>query len=504
MSKPGNYTAYQQYKPKDNGTIQALQHWSNFAQQKEQADKANEQKEKQLEYQANKDKQAEIDKWLSYDSIPATGVDNVDKFNSKIMASDQEGLRKHVEELSSIDPNSSRGIELKTIIKNIQGNPAKIKNIISAPLELAKKYTMGKGTEYVQTPENDAFFENLKNAKYTRNPETGEPAVIIEDPNDPKNTKILTEAEALNLQAMVPLIPKFNWEKLVKQNAEVLNKKPPTTTTIDPTTGYLVTSEGYGEDTIETIAKNMFSDDDGKPTEYAISFLKQKGVTDSKELENPEKLAELQQQFITDITPYLVDKNGIKTNTNKIQAQKAATDAAYKKAQLAIKQQEVNLKAQIAVGDGKLKTPTTLADFKQIPKPDGKGRIGFNVTDNALVVTYGPKGNQIERKVTGVWVNPKNNKEVKVNYIETGQKPDAYGTKQPYSEKKTFDSATDGEMAGTFSAELGQTIEELHGSLMSKVPKAKTNPKPKGNSKAKPAGKAKETLQERKKRLGLK
>ena len=270
MSKPGNYTAYQQYKPKDNGTIQALQHWSNFAQQKEQADKANEQKEKELEYKANKDKQAEIDKWLSYDSIPATGVDNVDKFNAKIMASDQEGLRKHVEELSSIDPNSSRGIELKTIIKNIQGNPAKIKNIISAPLELAKKYTMGKGTEYVQTPENDAFFENLKNAKYTRNPETGEPAVIIEDPNDPKNTKILTEAEALNLQAMVPLIPKFNWEKLVKQNAEVLNKKPPTTTTIDPTTGYLVTSEGYGEDTIETIAKNMFSDDDGKPTEYAI------------------------------------------------------------------------------------------------------------------------------------------------------------------------------------------------------------------------------------------
>ena len=55
-------------------------------------------------------------------------------------------------------------------------------------------------------------------------------------------------------------------------------------------------------------------------------------------------------------------------------------------------------------------------------------------------------------------------------------------------------------MAGTFSAEMGQTIEELHGSLMSKVPKAKQ----KGNTKQKPAGKAKETLEERKKRLGLK
>ena len=59
-------------------------------------------------------------------------------------------------------------------------------------------------------------------------------------------------------------------------------------------------------------------------------------------------------------------------------------------------------------------------------------------------------------------------------------------------------------MAGTFSAEMGQTIEELHGSLMSKVPKAKQKAKQKGNTKQKPAGKAKETLEERKKRLGLK
>ena len=326
MSKPGNYTAYQQYKPKDNGTIQALQHWSNFAQQKEQADNANEQKEKQLEYQANKDKQAEIDKWLSYDSIPATGVDNVDKFNAKIMASDQEGLRKHVEELSSIDPNSTRGIELKTIIKNIQANPAKIKNIISAPLELAKKYTMGKGTEYVQTPENDAFFDNLKNAKYTRNPETGEPAVIIEDPNDPKNTKILTEAEALNLQAMVPLIPKFNWEKLVKQNAEVLNKKPPSKTEEDPKTGYLVTTEGYQPETVESIASSLFMDDNGKPTEYAISFLKQKGITDKESLEDPKKLVELVDQFVADITPYIVNKQGIKTNNTQTNKEKLALE----------------------------------------------------------------------------------------------------------------------------------------------------------------------------------
>lgn len=399
MSKPGNYTAYQQYKPKDNGTIQALQHWSNFAQQKEQADNANEQKEKQLEYQANKDKQAEIDKWLSYDSIPATGVDNVDKFNAKIMASDQEGLRKHVEELSSIDPNSTRGIELKTIIKNIQANPAKIKNIISAPLELAKKYTMGKGTEYVQTPENDAFFDNLKNAKYTRNPETGEPAVIIEDPNDPKNTKILTEAEALNLQAMVPLIPKFNWEKLVKQNAEILNKKPHSKTEEDPKTGYLVTTEGYQPETVESIASSLFMDDNGKPTEYAISFLKQKGITDKESLEDPKKLVELVDQYVADITPYLVNKQGIKTNNTQTNKEKLALEYEKLRRQnqkliettgLKIedqkkKQQEIDIKREglrleykllgIKVPawlEGTKATPTTTIKTNTKPKPKPK------------------------------------------------------------------------------------------------------------------------------------
>jgi hypothetical protein len=482
MSKPGNYTAYQQYKPLDNGTVQALQQWSSFAQQKQQADQLQEQKSKEFEYKANKDKQEEIDKWLSYDSIPSTGVDNVDKFNAKIMASDQDGLRKYVEELSSINPNSSRGLELRTIIKNVQGNPAKIKNIISAPLELAKKYMQGRGTEYVQTSENDAFFENLKNAEYTRNPETGEPAVIIKDPNNPENTKILTEAEALNLQSMVPLIPKFNWEKLVKENAEILNKKPPVTATQDPITGHIITSEGYQPDTIESIAKNMFSDDNGKPTEYAISFLKQKGITDKEALEDPEKLAELQNQFITDISPRLVDKNGIKTNTNRIQEGKARVDAEYKRAQLALKQQEVNLKTAVAAGKGELKKPVTLADFKKIPKLDGKGRIGFNVADNALIVSYGAKGNEVERKVTGIWINPKDRKEVKVTYIETGQRANALGSKQPYSQKKTFDSTTDGEMAGTFSAELGLTLEELHDSLMSKVPKPKTTTKSKGTT----------------------
>nr|WP_315173577.1 hypothetical protein [uncultured Flavobacterium sp.] len=499
MSKPGNYTAYQQYKPQDNGTIQAIQHWSGFAEQKRQNDLAQEQKDRQIQNQEDKDKQANLDKWLSYESIPMTGVENVDMAHAKIAAADRTELQRLVGELvKTPDKFSEQGISLQMQIDKIQKNPAVIKAMVSAPLKLAQEYFSGADTKYVRTPENENFFANLKDAKFTRN-SNGDPAFIIKDPKDNTKEIVLTEAEILNLEKVTPLIPKFDWDKLVKDNAEILNKKPHSKTEIDPTTGYLVTSEGYDEPTVSQIATNMFSDKNGKPTEYAISFLAQKGIHDIKDLPY-EKLQELEQQFVTDITPFLVSKEGIKTNTNEIQKQKLAADIANKKAKLAQGQQVINLKASIAAGKGELKTPVTINDFKQLPKPDGKGRIGFNVVDNALTVSYGVKGNQVERKVTGIWVNPKNNKDVKINYIETGKKPDAYGTAQPYSEKGTFDSKTDGEMAGTFSAELGQTIEELSASLVKKV-KPKTN-KPKTNKPK--TNKPKETLQERKKRLGLK
>jgi hypothetical protein len=498
MSKPGNYTAYQQFKPQDNGTIEAIQHWSGFAEQKRQNDIAQEQRDKQLQSQEDKDKQANVDKWLSYDSIPMTGVENVDMAHAKIASADRTELQRLVGELvNTKDKFGENGISLQMQIDKIQKNPAVIKSMVSAPLKLAQEYFSGADTKYVRTPENENFFSNLKEAKFTRNP-NGDPAFIIKDPKDASKEIVLTEAEILNLEKVAPLIPKFDWNKLVKDNAEILNKKPHSKQSIDPATGFIVTEEGYDEPTVGQIATNMFSDKNGKPTEYAISFLAQKGIHDLKDLPY-EKLQELEQQFVTDITPFLVNKEGIKPNNNKTNSAKLNADIAYKNAKLAQGQQAINLKASIAAGKGELKTPVTLADFKQLPKPDGKGRVGFNVVDNALTVSYGPKGNQVERKVTGIWVNPKDKTDVKINYIETGKKPDAYGTAQPYSNAGTFDSKTDGEMAGTFSAELGQTIEELSTSLVKKV-----KPVSKAGAANKQTKKPQETLQQKKKRLGLK
>jgi hypothetical protein len=52
MSKT-NYTAYQQFKPQDNGTIQAIQHWSGFA---EQNAKTIYQKSKEMKQQKSRGK----------------------------------------------------------------------------------------------------------------------------------------------------------------------------------------------------------------------------------------------------------------------------------------------------------------------------------------------------------------------------------------------------------------------------------------------------------------
>jgi hypothetical protein len=495
MSKPGNYTAYQQYKPKDNGTIQSLQHWTAFYEQKRQNDIAQEQREKALQNQKEKEERTWVDGLLQIDPIKATGVKSVDELNADIGAKAYEQRTALVEKLMTLKPGTSEYLKTMALLNSNANIPKDINGIKNAMLENAKKYAEGKDVTVTAEPYLDTFYQNLDKAEIVIDPNTQKTVVLVEDPQDSTKKITLTYQDILNGKGDFKLTPKINRDQFIKENAKILNQKPPTKDRIDATTGYLLTEEGYEEPSVEQIAKNMFSDSEGNPTEYAISFSKQKGIYDLNQIKSPENLAKLEEEFITEITPLLVDKNKIKTNTNELQRRKNETDAAYKNRMAAVAEKNANTKVAIALGEGKIKKPVTLSDFKELPKPDGKGRIGFNVVDNALVVSYGAKGNEVERKVTGIWINPKNKQDIKINYIETGKKPDAYGTAQPYSEKKTFDSATDGEMAGTFSAEIGQTLEELHTSLMKKS-------KPKQKVKAK--AKKKETLEERKKRLGLK
>jgi len=162
MSKAGNYTAYQQYKPQDNGTIQAIQHWSNFAEQKRQNDINNEQKEKEFEYKVEKDKEKKRDEWLQYDSVPATGVKNLDVFKSNSLNLGQKELFKSVEEYEKLPNGDPRKLQLEFKIARLQKLPSDFKNLTTPTLKIAQDY-YANPNKWVRDPAIDDFLKNRRN-----------------------------------------------------------------------------------------------------------------------------------------------------------------------------------------------------------------------------------------------------------------------------------------------------------------------------------------------------
>lgn len=495
MSKPGNYTAYQQYKPLDNGTVQAIQHWSGFAEQKRQNDIEAERRDKILQNQEDEKKQKNIDKWLSYDSIPMTGVENVDMAHAKIAAADRAELQKLVGELTNTpDKYGEKAIALQMQIDKIQKNPAVIKTMVSAPLQHQQKYLEGvaSGT-VVKTTQNDNFGLNLKDAKFTRSP-NGENAFIIKDPKDATKEIVLTEAEILNLEKFAPLIPKFDYNKFVKENAKILNEKPHSKQSIDPQTGYLITEKGYDAPSKEQVAKTMFIDDKGKPTEYAISFLAQKGIDINNIPEG--ELQKLQDQFVTDITPFLVNEEGVKPNTNKIQQQKANTDANYKGAKLDQGQQTIDNSLKVNTGKGYISKPLTTESFtdlgERLSNVSNKKRRVFGIEENNLIINN--KKENTQEIAQNFSIDPNNSNSLVVEGYTVTEDEDGLQTRTPFS----YGSYKNPKDVLRFTSQANMNVRQMHKTLMDKAG-LKYTVKPKAKAKPKT-----ETLQERKKRLGLK
>jgi hypothetical protein len=242
----------------------------------------------------------------------------------------------------------------------------------------------------------------------------------------------------------------------------------------DPATNKPILKTGYDKEKAirPYVQTTLFIENE--PTEQGLSFGAQLGYT-TKQLQEPA----IQEKLINHYTDRLYSAltGGTKfdkdSGNNEIQQQKLAQKTANDAAKLGQGQQKINQKEKEMQGKGYVEKPFSITDYEKMPNTAG----GFNVKNNALTVTYGEGKSKIQQKVTGIYIDPKNPKKVKINYIETGQKPDVFGTAQPYSEKKTFDSATDEEMAGTFPAQIGKTIEELHKELMKKVPRPKAKPK---------------------------
>lgn len=500
MSKPGNYTAYQQYKPLDNGTTQALQHWSNFAEQKRQNDIANEQRDRQLKNQKEKDDREWVDGLLKQEPIKATGISSVDELNAIIAFKTRQERLRLVGEMIQEKPGSLGYLQKKSLLESNDLIPKEINGIKNQILENAKKYAEGRDTSFTVDPYLDDFYKNVENSEIVIDPKTQKVVVLIQDPEDPTKKISFTHQDVMNGKGDFKLTPKFNIQTMAKESAKLLNAKPNSEDRIDPATGYLLTEEGFDQPTIEQLAKNTFSDQDGKPTEAAISLSKQQGIYNLEEISSPENLAKLEAQFIKEIDPLMISKNKIKTNTIELQRKKNETDAAYKNRMAGVAEKNANTKVEIGVGSGKIQKPVSMTDFVQGTIPRADGKVLFNVKNNALIVNYGKGENEMQRNVTGVIINPNDPNDITINYIESGKRLNGRRI-EPYNEPKSYNSKTDGEMTGTFSAEFGSTLKELNASLKNKAGiKEKPKPKPTSKAKAKPS----ETLEERKKRLGLK
>lgn len=490
MSKPGNYTAYQQFKPLDNGTTQAIQYWSSFAEQKKQNDIANEQKDKALQDAKEKEDRLWIDGLLKVDAIKATGVKDVDELNAEIGAKTYENRTALVEKLLTQKPGTSEYLKTMALL-NANGNiPKEINGIKNAVFENAKKYTEGRDETFTVEPFLDDFYKNLDNAEIVIDPNTQKAVVLIQDPEDPTKKISLTHQDILNGKGDFKLTPKFNMQTMAKETAKTLNAKPNSEDRIDQVTGYLLTEEGFDEPTIEQIAKNLFSDNDGKPTEAAISFSKQQGIYDIAEISKPENLAKLEAQFIAEIDPLMISKNKIKTNTIELQRKKNETDAEYKARMAAVAEKNANTKIAIGIGAGTIKQkPNPDVDFVTKSNQTGKPTFGVNIAENKFSIINQNDDVTVEQQIRDINIDPKVNGRIIINGITYEETPGDFSGKKPTKTPFSVDSNNGDGLAQVekIAAHLGMNRQQLYDLIKNKMPKAK--PKAKAQAKAKPAAK---------------
>lgn len=506
MSKPGNYTAYQQYKPLDNGTTQALQHWSNFAEQKRQNDIANERKDKETQSQKEKDDRTWIDGLLKQEPIKATGISSVDELNAGIGSKAYEERVGLVERLLQEKPGTSGYLKTMALLNANSKVPSEINGIKNQILENAKKYAEGRDTSFTVDPYLDDFYKNVENAEIVIDPKTQKAVVLIQDPEDATKKIPFTHQDVMSGKGDFKLTPKFNIQTMAKESAKLLNEKPNSEDRIDAATGYLLTEEGFNQPTIEQLAKNTFSDQDGKPTEAAISLSKQQGIYNLEEISSPENLAKLEAQFIKEIDPLMISKNKIKTNTNKIQEAKAAQKAANDAAKLNQGWAKINQKTQELLGTGKIKTkPNPNVDFVTKSNQEGKSSFGVNIAENKFSIINQNKDVTVEQQIRDITIDPNTNGKVMINGTIYEETPGDFSGKKPTKTDFSFDSSTADGLAQIekVAAHIGMNRQQLYNLIKNRMPKKKkeeSTTKVKAKAKAKPS----ETLEERKKRLGLK
>ena len=505
MSKPGNYTAYQQYKPLDNGTTQALQHWSGFAEQKRQNDINNEQLDRQLKNQEDKEVADQMRKLLDAPQVDLTGVGDVDQFKATIATDAYQRRLPIVEKILGLPLNSKERVKEELKLKAIDENLKAINFYSNNNIQDGQKYHKDKDKLWVQTKENDNAFANLAKPKLVFDEETGRYSFLVPDPNDPTKEIAVSSQQMLEGASQFNLIPKFSDTKWIQENIKLLNAKPPSYMDIDPATNKPILKTGYDKEKAikPYVQTTLFIENE--PTEQGLSFGAQLGYN-TKQLQDPA----IQEQLVNHYTDRLYsaltggtkldkDSENIRIAEQKL-AQKTANDAA----KLGQGWAKINLKSQELIGTGKIQSvPDPNVDFVTKSNQEGKSTFGVNIAENKFSIVNQNEDVTVEQQIRDISIDPKDNGKVIVTGTIYEETPGDFSGKKPTKTDFNFDSSSADGLAQVEkgAAHLGMNRQQLYDLIKNRMHKKKkeaSSPKPK--AKANPT----ETLEERKKRLGLK
>jgi hypothetical protein len=481
MSKAGNFTAYQQYRPLPDTVTPAINNWASFLMQKEEQQARQQERDRNWAEKEQAKKQANLDKYIIDLDPKDSGVQEINDLHGVYIQEVNKQLEGLIPILDKNDPTDPEWRKAKRKADKFLKYPEMIKAMTDAIAAPHKDYLEGRDSKYVIDADIDNNFKDFKNFKPIID-ENGDPAVKV-------GNETFTYADIINGKTPIKATPKFDMDKHAQELAKNLTKSLDEKITYDPNDPFRqITSTAVNQDELKAITK--LTDINGNPTQYGASYLKQLGINPNSE-EAKTKLAELETALNEKTLAYLPEKYKEDIDfTAKNQAATLAQRERQNREENAIKRESNAIRRQIAQGKGEIKKPVEITSFIPLPKEESeaeeKGLRGFSIADNSISVT--PSEN-ITETVKSLWIDPKS-KRIKVKVIKVNDK----GTTGATEEEVVYDTANkQGSDVQRFTAEIlkkgrGLNLNQTHTELKKMIEKENelapaTTPTPKKKNK---------------------
>jgi hypothetical protein len=311
MAKQGNYAALQRLTP-TQGLSDDVQYWNNDGYKRRQEARVEDsiQYEKQL---AKKQREEDLyDKYVKPGKAYDTGSKSLNEVIARGLSEARDQYLPNLKILE--DPNASREDQIKARLRldNLNKLPEHYKLVTqkySAEWDAYKK-AKESGTAW-QNQDLERTFQNGFETFELGLDEQMRPTVAFVDKNKDGKNDLLGVQTFDEISKGMPLFDwqkKYTMENMAKGIADIAGKTDVTE----------VTNGGFGEKRVEEVkfealkmgAEKVLYDQNGAPTEAAISFMRQRGM--NYQSPNPDDLKKIEQDFISlskSYTDYLKEES---------------------------------------------------------------------------------------------------------------------------------------------------------------------------------------------------